>query len=101
MHVQFNFLSDYAESLKLISVIFLLQVIENGKLALSEEMNNTGLRTVSVSREHHEVNEETGETQRKGAPSYSTGEEMAMTNSTLAETDDCMKAGVVFFLRQC
>ncbi len=40
MHVQFNYLSDYAKTLKLISlVVFLFRVAENCKSALCEKMD--------------------------------------------------------------
>ncbi len=47
MHARFNCLSDYAESLKLMTfVVFLFWVIEQRKSALPEEMDNIGLCAV-------------------------------------------------------
>lgn len=44
MHMQFNLLSDYAESLKFITfVVFLLWVTENSKSALCGKMDNISL----------------------------------------------------------
>ncbi len=46
MHMQFNTLSDFAESLKLITyVVFLFRVTENCKSLLSKKMNNICLST--------------------------------------------------------
>ncbi len=47
MHMQFNSSSAYAESLKLITfMVFLFQIIESCKSALSEKMDSIGLRAV-------------------------------------------------------
>ncbi len=47
MHMHFKSLSDYAESLKLITfMVFLFPVFENYKSALSEKMDSIGLRAV-------------------------------------------------------
>lgn len=61
-YVQISSVSDYVESLKLISFcLFLFQVIENCKSASSEKINNIGLRAVirylclkGLPREAHE-----------------------------------------------
>lgn len=47
-YMQFNSLSDYAESFKLINcVVFLLYVLKNYKSALSQNMRNNGLMASS------------------------------------------------------
>lgn len=76
MHVQFNSLSDYVESLKLITfVVFIFQIIENCKSVLSEKMDNIDLSGVirnlglkGLSPE--EVHEDTVATLGEGGPSY-------------------------------
>ena len=77
MHVQFNSLSDYADSLKMITfLVFLFQIIENCKSALSKKMDNInlcaiirylGLKGLSSKEVHKDVVATLGEL----APSYS------------------------------
>lgn len=87
MHVQFNSLSGYAESLKLItSAVFLFRVIENCKSALSEKMENIGLHEVILNLKclsHKEVHEGMVATLWEGAPFYT------MAKKWSAEHDPC------------
>ncbi len=77
MHVQFSTLSDYADSLRLITfVVFLFRAIENCKSTLSEKMDNISLRAVIrylglKGLSPKEVHEDMVETLGEGAPSYS------------------------------
>ncbi len=70
-------MSDYAKSPKLVAFVgFLYWVIQNCKSALSEKMDNIGLRAnicyLCLKVSLKEVHEDVKATQRAGAPSYST-----------------------------
>ncbi len=72
MQRHFNYLSDYAENLNLITfVVFLFRVTENWKSPPCEKMDTTGLRAVVQYLRPQQLYEDQWVTLAEGANSYS------------------------------